>query len=368
MTRSEFPLLGVSRRDFLKYCGWLAASMAVPTISGADIAEALESAMTKRPSVVWSTFQACTGCAVSLLQNREPSVANLILKQISLDFQDNVMAAAGTAAEELFEQVTEGDFYWVVEGSVPTTIPEAVTIAGKPSTQILRETYPKAKGVIAHGSCAAYGNIQAANPNPTGAMGIGEYLRGDGGIPDATVINMPRCPGNGDDLVTALSYVLVTGQLPELDSIGRPTLLYGSTIHDSCYRRGHFDAGHFVEAYGDAGWNEGWCLYKVGCKGPFTYAPCGVTKWNGNVSWCVHNGPCIGCAEPDFWDKLSPFAEQTPGLSVPGGGNVSVETIGIGLGIATAVGLGAHAVGQAVTGRMGKGGPPAHEGEVRDDV
>jgi len=366
MARSEFPLLGVSRRDFLKYCGWIAATLAIPSISGADVADALETAMTKRPSVVWSTFQACTGCAISLLQSREPTVANLIFKQISLDYQDNIMAAAGTAADELFAQVTEGDFYWVVEGSVPTTIPEAVTIAGKPAIEVLRETYPKAKGVIAHGTCATYGNIQAARPNPTGAMGIGEYLRGEGGIPDATVINMPRCPGNGEDLVLALSYVLVTGKLPELDSIGRPTILYGSTIHDNCFRRGHFDAGEFAETYGDAHWNDGWCLYKMGCKGPVTYAPCGVTKWNGNVSWCVHNGPCMGCSEPDFWDKLTPFTEQAPGVST-GIGPVSAEQIGIAMGVATAVGLGVHAVGQAVTGRMGKGGPPEGEGEVRDD-
>lgn len=367
MTVSEWPLLGVSRRDFLKYCAWVAAAIGMPTITGAEVAEALESAMTKRPSVVWSSFQQCTGCAVSLLQIQKPTVANLILKQISLDYQDNVMAAAGSAAEEVFAQVTSGDFYWVIEGSVPDKIREALMIGGRTGADICKETYGKAKAVIATGSCACFGNVQASNPNPTGAMGVADFLKKEG-VANPTVINMSRCPGNGDDLVTALSYVLVTGEVPPLDDIGRPKFLYGSTIHDGCYRRGHFDAGEFVESFGDPNWNEGWCLYKVGCKGPFTNAPCGVTKWNGNVSWCVHNGPCMGCAEPGFWDKQTPFFDQTPGANIPGIGPISAEKVGIGLGIATAVGLGLHAVGQVATGRMGKGGPREEDKEVRSDV
>lgn len=354
------PLLGVSRRDFLKYCSWVAAGMGLSQLTTADVAHALEAAMA-RPSVVYSSFQACTGCAIQLLQAREPTVANLILKQISLDYQDNVMAAAGSAAEAVFEEATSKEFYWVVEGSIPTKIEEATMIGGRTAAEIARETYEKAAATIAFGSCAAYGNIQASKPNPTGAKGIAEYLSQDAGIDNPVVINLPRCPGHGDDLINVLSYVLVTGELPELDSVGRPKYLYGSTIHDNCFRRGHFDAGEFVEQFGDAGYAQDWCLYKVGCKGPYTYAPCGSHEWNNNVSWCVHNAPCQGCAEPDFWDEHTPFYDQT--RPMPGGlGGVSAEQIGIGLGIATAVGLGAHAVGQAVTGRMGKGGPPEETG------
>lgn len=357
MTAQASSLLNISRREFLKYCGWIAAAMGVPGVTGAEVAEALESAMTRRPSVVWTTFQACTGCAIQILQSRKPTVADLILKQISLDYQDNVMAAAGAAAEKQLQEVTSGEFYWVVEGSIPTTPPEAMMIAGKPATDIAKELYGKAKAVIAHGSCATFGNIQASNPNPTGAMGLADYLSTKGGVSNPTVIQMSRCPGHGEDLITALSYVLVTGQVPPLDSIGRPKFLYGQTIHDTCFRRGQFDAGNFVEAFGDPAWYEGACLYKVGCKGPLTFAPCGVTKWNGNVSWCVHNAPCMGCAEPKFWDKFTPFGQHVEGIGVPGIGVANAEKVGIGLGIATVVALGAHAIGQAATGRMGKGGP-----------
>lgn len=366
MTHDMSPVRGVSRRDFLKYCGGVAALIGIRGVTGMDVARALEHMLETRPSVVWTSFQACTGCAVSLLQTRRPSVSDLILRQISLDYQENIMAAAGDAAEHLYEELLQGEFYWVAEGSVATEPPEAMLIAGRPSTELAREAYDRAAATIAIGSCATYGNVQASNPNPTGAMGIADFLRSDG-VADPVVINLSRCPGNGDDLVMTLSYVLVTGELPELDSIGRPVFLYGQMIHDNCFRRGHFDAGRFVEDFGDEGWEQDWCLYKVGCKGPFTFAPCGNTMWNGGVSWCVRNGTCIGCAEPRFWDQQTPFYEQSPGVTLPGVGGVSAESIGIGLGALTAVGLGAHAVAQAATGRFGKGGPPEGEGETGGD-
>ncbi|MBE0477358.1 MAG: hydrogenase small subunit [Coriobacteriia bacterium] len=352
MSEEMSAFRGVTRRDFLKYCTWLAGVMGLGEAGMARVASALEAAA-RRPSVVWSSFQVCTGCAIQLLQAREPTVQNLILQQISLDYQDNVMAAAGSAAEEVLRQVTEGeDFYWVVEGSVATGIPGAMTVAGRTSMEVVDELYPKANATIAMGSCAAYGNIQAARPNPTGAKGIAAYLREDGGVADPVVVNLPRCPGHGDDLIATLTYALVNGELPELDAVGRPVFLYGQTIHDTCFRRGHFEAGRFVERFGDESTGDrDWCLYKVGCKGPVTYAPCGRNLWNGNVSWCVNNAPCQGCAEPDFWDELTPFYDQVRGGDLPGLYGVTAEQIGIGLGIATAAGLAAHGVGTAIRSR-----------------
>lgn len=343
---------GVSRRDFLKFCTGIAVMIGLGPSAAKDVAIALEQAA-KRPVVLYSSFQQCTGCAIQLLQTRTPTVENLILSQISLEFQDNIMAAAGTAAEEHFDAMVEaGDFYYMCEGGIPTKPEEAVSIAGETAAARLKRVYPKAKGVIAYGSCACYGNIQAADPNPTGAMGIGEYLRGPGGIPDATVINMSRCPGQSEDTIAALSYILVTGELPELDAVGRPKFLYGTTIHDSCQRRGQFEAGNFVETMGEAIGGDARCLYKIGCKGPVTYAPCGQQRWNGHVSWCVQNAPCQGCAEPDFWDKLTPFYEQVRSY-----GGFPAETIGVALGAATVVGLGAHLAASAATGRLGRRTP-----------
>jgi hydrogenase small subunit len=342
---SESPLPGVSRRDFLRYCTYAAGALGLGTAGVPAVAQAIEQ-IVQRPRVVWASFQVCTGCAISLLQNREPTVENLILQQISLDYQENVMAAAGNAAEALWEQVVgEPGYYLVVEGSVPMDIPEALMIHGKTAQEVLDEAVPNAAGIIAMGSCAAYGNLQAARPNPTGAVGISEYFNSAYGDNAPAGINLPRCPGHGDDLVLTLLQVLITGSLPELDAVGRPRFLYGQTIHDTCYRRGHFENGEFVEQMGDAMTAQDWCLYKVGCKGPYTYAPCGRNYWNNNLSWCVHNAPCQGCAEPGFWDDLTPFYDQTRGGAIAWQA-APVETIGFAAGAATLVGLGAYAVAQ----------------------
>lgn len=350
---------GVTRRDFLTFCGGIAALIGLGAAGTPKVAEALES-LAKRPSVVWSSFQECTGCAISLLQSRTPQVANLILQQISLDYQENVMAAAGDAADAQFKEVVgKGGFYWVVEGGIPTKIPEAMVVAGKTAGDITKDTYAKAAATICIGSCSCYGNIQAASPNPTGSVGVSEYLSKNG-VANPVVINISRCPGNAEDMIAALSYVLVTGKVPPLDSIGRPVFLYGSTIHDSCFRRGHYDAGEYAESYNDPNISEGWCLYKLGCKGPVTYAPCGITQWNGHVSWCVHNAPCIGCSEPQFWDKLTPFTQQLPGI-----GAFPAQTVGEVIGAAAIIGIGAHAVASAATGRFGRSKPPASDTERR---
>ncbi|MHB8168588.1 MAG: hydrogenase small subunit [Thermoleophilia bacterium] len=355
---SVFP--GLTRRDFLKCCATLASVIGVAgPMAVTSVAEALED-LARRPQVVWSLFQECLGCSVNLLQARKPDPAQLILQQISLNYHEAVMAPAGFQADKSFtDTVNSRDFYYIVEGAIATGIPEAMTVAGRTSMEIVKDAYQKAKGTICIGSCACYGNIQAAAPNPTGAKGVGDYLRNEGGISNAVVINSPRCPGNAEDTLAILVYILVNGKLPELDDKGRPKFLFSQTVHDNCERRGHFDNGEFVEQFGDEGSRERWCLYKMGCKGPVTYAPCPINRWNGDISWPVKAGPCIGCSEPGFWDKLTPFYSKESGIRTPG--DISPVAIGEALGIATAIGIGAHAVVQTARGRMGKGGPLSKE-------
>jgi hydrogenase small subunit len=361
-TEAVSPIRGVSRRDFVKYCAGIAALIGAGPLGTAQVAQAIES-LTKLPVVVWSDFQECLGCTIALLQSTSPTPAQLLLKQISLAYNEAAMAAAGFQAEKSFNEAFAAGAYWVIEGSIPEKIPGSIAIGGKYAGDIAKEFYPKAKGVIAIGSCACFGNVQARNPNPTGAMGVGAWLREKGGIPDAKVINLPRCPGHGDDLVATLVYIIVNEKLPELDSAARPIFLYGQTIHDTCERRAHFEAGEFVEKFGDEGSLKRWCFYKVGCKGPVTHAPCAINRWNGRVSWCIHAGPCTGCSEDNFWNDFSPLASPVPNIPVPAIQGVSAQTIGVGLAAATGVGLAAHAVGQAVTGRMFKGGPTDHNGD-----
>jgi len=109
-----------------------------------------------------------------------------------------------------------------------------------------------------------------------------------------------------------VTYMLTFDRIPELDRQGRPKMFYGQRIHDKCYRRGHFDAGQFAEAWDDEGSRKGYCLYKMGCKGPTTYNACSSMRWNGGVSWPVQSGHgCIGCSEEGFWDKGSFYDRVT---------------------------------------------------------
>jgi [NiFe] hydrogenase small subunit len=266
---TAFP--GVTRREFMSYCTKIAALIGLSSAAVPELAEAVTNAA-KRPSVIWLTYQACTGCTVSLAQNQSPGVASLILNTLSLDYHDTLMAAAGEAADKsLTDAIKAGGYFLVVEGGIPTKIPEAGTVAGKTFLDILKEAAPGAKAIIGMGNCAAYGGIQAAAPNPTGAKGVLDAI----GKPS---LNIPTCPGNGDMLVAAIAYVLYYGKVPELDTVGRPKFLYGETIHDNCERRGHFENGQFVESFNDANESADYCLFKMGCKGPVTYAPCGKFK------------------------------------------------------------------------------------------
>ena len=352
---SLFP--SVTRRDFLKLCGGLAALIGLGQAGAADVAEALE-AVAKRPVVIWSLFQECLGCSVNLLQSRTPEVATLILQQISLNYHEAVMAPAGADAEKSFwDTVAAGDFFWVVEGAVATGIPGAMTVGGQTSEEIVRKVYPKAKATIAIGSCACYGNIQAAAPNPTGAKGLTRFIQDDMGIAKPTVINIARCPGNAEDMLATLTYVLVYKKVPPLDSIGRPKFLYGALVHDNCERRAHFEQGNYIESFGDPHTADDWCWFKMGCKGPVTYAPCPVTRWNGHQSWCIKAGPCIGCSEPAFWDTMEPFYSPVPNISAPGIVGISDSTFTAILVGVTAGAIGAHLIGTAVTHRLRGGGP-----------
>jgi [NiFe] hydrogenase small subunit len=174
-------------------------------------------------------------------------------------------------------------------------------IGGRTMLEVAKEVLPSAKAVIAIGTCASYGGLPAAAPNPTGAKSIKEAIGID-------TVNIPGCPPNYVNFVGTVVNYLLFGKLPELDAKGRPLFAYGSTIHDQCPRRGHFEMGNFVTSFDSPEAAAGYCLYQVGCKGPDTFNNCPTVKFNDGTSWPVQAGhPCIGCSEPGFWDTMSPF-------------------------------------------------------------
>jgi len=289
---------GVSRRSFMKYCATTASMMALPPAMIPVIANALEKA--RRPSVIWLSFQECTGCTESLTRAHTSTIESLIFDSISLDYHHTLQAAAGHGAEAAREAAMEenyGNYLLVVDGSIPLDNPGYSTIAGISNLDMLNEAAKGAAAIIAVGTCATYGGIPHANPNPTGAVSVNEIIK------DKPIINVPGCPPIPVVITGVLAHYLTFGSLPELDHIGRPKAFYGQSIHDRCYRRPFYDKGQFAETFDDEGAKKGWCLFKLGCKGPTTYNACATTKWNNGTSFPIEAGhPCIGCSEPDFWD------------------------------------------------------------------
>jgi hydrogenase small subunit len=322
----ELETRGVSRRDFVGFCSAMAATLALPRTAAARIAAEIEK--TPKPILVWLEFQDCAGNTESFLRASRPTAAEIVLDTLSVDYHETIMAAAGQQAEELLARTVKekaGAYLAVVEGSIPTGANGAYcTIGGRSALQIAREVCGKAAATIAMGTCATFGGLPAAAPNPTGALGVADAVPGV-----KNLINLSACPANVENLTALVVYYLTFKRWPPLDSWRRPLFAYGKSIHDNCERRAHFDAGQYVEDWGDEAHRTGYCLYKMGCKGPVTFQNCPNVRWNGGTNWPIGCGhPCIGCSEPDFWDKMTPFYRHLAG--VPGFGVASsIDRVGL---------------------------------------
>ena len=335
---------GVSRRDFVAYCGEITAVLGLSSALTPRVAAAL--AAVKRPSVIWLQLQECTGCVESVLRTAEPTIGDLVLDVVSLDYQHTLMAAAGHAVEKALADTiaaNKGQYVLLVTGSVPTKENGIYcTIGGRTAREILEEAAADAAAIIAIGACAHWGSVQAARPNPTGAVGVAEIIK------NKPVVNVAGCPPIGDVVTATVVHFLTFGRVPDLDPDGRPMFAYGARIHDQCPRRAHFDAGQYVESFDDEGARKGWCLYHVGCKGPATFSPCPILQWNDHTDWPIGAGhPCLGCTERNFWDTMTPFYERLP--NVAGFGvERNADLIGAALAVGTAAGVGAHAVATGI--------------------
>ena len=317
--------------------------LGLPRAAAGRIAAALSTK--PKPALVWLEFQDCAGNTESFLRASKPTAAEVILDLLSIDYHETVMAAAGHQAEAALAGAVDkhrDQYIAVIEGSIPTGANAVYcTIGGKSAEQIAREVCAHAAAVVAVGTCAAFGGLPAAAPNPTGALGVADAIPGI-----KTLINLPACPVNAENLTALLSYYLTYGRWPALDRYRRPLFAYGKLIHDACERRAHFDAGQYVEAWGDAGHRAGFCLYKMGCKGPAAFHNCPNIGWNGNTNWpigCGHG--CIGCSEPAFWDRMTPFYRHLDG--VPGfAAGTPIDRVGVVATAAVAAAFTGHALVQ----------------------
>ncbi len=286
---------GVDRRSFMKIVAQATAAVGLSGTLAAKVAEAVTNGA--RPSVIWLHFQECTGCTESLLRTSHPGIADVIFDLISLDYHETLMAAAGKQAEQVLDTAIKknaGKYVLVLEGAIPTKENgNYLQIAGRTGLDIVKQAAGSAGAIVAIGSCASWGGVPSADPNPTGATGMPTILAGK------TVVTLPGCPANPYILLGTLLQYVALGKLPELDEKNRPKFAYGRVIHEHCPRRAHFDAGRFAEEFGDEGHRLGYCLYKLGCKGPATHASCSVLQFCEVVdAWPIGLGhPCFGCTE-----------------------------------------------------------------------
>jgi hydrogenase small subunit len=350
----EMKKAGVSRRSFLKFCGLMAGAMglnALPPVQASGlpanlikpdtqmvkrVAQALQSK--PRLPVIWLEFQDCAGCSEALTRSQSPTLVDLVLNQITVEYHETLSAAAGFQADGAKQAAMKkyaGQYILVVEGSIsPKDDGIYCTIGGRSSVDLLQEAAAGAAAIIATGNCATFGGLPHANPNPTGAVGVLDLIK------DKPVVNISGCPAIPEVFTGTLAQFLVFGTLPELDNLHRPKTFYGVTIHDRCLRRPFYEAGKFADSFDDEGARQGYCLYKLGCKGPTTYNSCATMKWSGGLSFPIQSGhPCLGCSEPNFWDGGGFYQGQSAPLERPvitAAGAAAVAGVVLGVGMALA--------------------------------
>ncbi len=272
---------------------------------------------TREIPVVWIQAATCSGCSVSVLNSAAPKITDVLLSEVipgrhvNLRFQATVMAGSGEPVVEVLDAAAKGDpgsYVLVVEGSIPTRDGGVYgTLGEEPMVDRVVALAKNAMAIVGLGTCASFGGIFAADPNPGGCVSVGALLK-EKGI-DAPLINVPGCPPHPDWFIGTIATILVGGlSAVEVDELGRPTRFFGRLIHENCPRRAYFDEGKFAQHLSDEG-----CLYKLGCKGTIAHADCPLRRWNNGTNWVIGSGaPCNGCVEPEFPDLISPFYERLP--------------------------------------------------------
>jgi hydrogenase small subunit len=335
---------GMSRRSFLQFSTAMAAALALPATYAPRIAAAVTSA--PRLPVIWIRAQGCGGNTEALTRASDPSIATLMLETLSMEYHDAFLASAGASADQVRTNAMArypNGYFAVVEGAIPTGAGGAYClVGGRPVEDVVREVCDGALATLAVGSCAFDGGAAGASGGRTGAGGV-RSLVGNGKL-----MTLPGCPLNAENLVATIVHYLTFNELPPADPRGRPLFAYGDLVHNKCERRPFFEFGEFALAWGDEGAQKGWCLYKVGCKGPETMANCPTVRYGEGVSWNVRAGHgCVGCTMPDFWDAMGPAYDRLPPV-IPFLPNITVDQIGVAMVAGIGAVAGAHAVGMGV--------------------
>jgi hydrogenase small subunit len=326
-SRTSIARPGISRRAFLKATAALTAVLALPASYAPRVAAAIEAS--PRIPVVWLHGIGCGGETEAFLRAADPTVTELLLDVLDVRYDAALMAATGSAAMDALEQAeaaSPGGYFLVVEGAIPTAADGTyAALGGQAFRDVLRKASEGAIGTLALGSCAFDGGIARAGGSQTGATGVAGIVGSD------ALVTLPGCPVNVENLTATIVHYVTFGELPPRDPAGRPYFAYGGLLHNQCERRAHFEFGEFVLAWGDEGAQKGWCLYKMGCKGPETYANCPTVRYGEGTSWNVRAGHgCVGCTMPGSWDAMSPFYRRLP-APLPIAPHVTTDQLGLAL-------------------------------------
>lgn len=359
--------LRMDRRTFLKITAAIGASAFLGTYK-TDIVKALELSQTK---IIWIQGAECTGCSESLLDAGDPDLVQVIRKlNVNVAYHETLLAQQGLFVDGkpvntsefnseilLDEAIEEGNYILVVEGAIangPDGSGRYCMVGNRTFKEIFGHAARNANIIIAVGMCATYGGVNSADSgiaDLTDFRGVA-FTKEDPskGMLKALgihkpVINVPGCPAHPDwMLLTIAAVILGKIRIPDdldtiLDKYKRPLVFFPPehTLHENCPRRGFYDLGKLDLDFSGEG-----CLWKLGCKGPYTHTDCALRKWNGSVSMCTQAGsPCISCCEPGFPDTASPFYDEAEDVDFLLGANV--DMIGKVAAGATAIAAGIHA-------------------------
>jgi hydrogenase small subunit len=361
---------GMTRRSFLKFSSAMAAALALPASFAPRIARAVEAAP-KLP-VIWVRGQTCGGNTEAVLRGYDPTVSTLLLDTLSIEYHESFLATAGTGAGLALQAAMErypNGYVAVLEGAIPAGDGAGFClVGGRPVADVAREVCSGATATIAVGSCAFDGGIAAADGTVTNSTGVDDVARG------STLIKLPGCPLNVVNLSAVLVHYLTFNAWPPTDPVGRPLAAYGNLIHNQCERRPHWEFGEYATSWGDEGAQRGWCLYKLGCKGPETMANCPTVQYGEGLSWNVRAGAvCMGCVMPGFWDTFGPVYKRLPS-PIPYVPALTVDTVGAAMVLGVGAVAGVHAVGMGarykrrgrIAARQAAGGATIADATIAD--
>ncbi len=301
---SALDSLEIAKQELNSWVSMVTANMQLHPSFEDVVGDGIKS-LNKIP-IIWLELSDCSGNSEAFIKSTNPAIEDLIFDYISLDYHELLMSASGDDAETVLEDIIKnqkGEYILIVEGAIPLAMDGKylrIGANGETGVDLLKRCAKEAGLILAVGSCALDGGVVAAKPNPTGAVGVSEALS------RTDIINLPGCPVNPINIVGTLLSYLMFEELPQLDSQNRPLWAYEGRIHDNCERRGHYELGEFVQEWGDDGAKKGWCLFEMGCKGPYAFSNCPTMKFNNYTSWPVQAGHgCMGCTEAKFFDKFA---------------------------------------------------------------